>query len=255
MLNILKWYKILDFPEEWDESVKAAAEKYVAKDADGSPMSKLLWLLNKCEALSEEYEKLGIDCDVLLETLSDIVIWAKNCYLNTGEIGIVETGWLSSHVNMKIFRLGRLQFRFGNTLTDCARLGLSCGEPILEIHIPQGEPVKPELVRDSCTRAVSFFAKYFPEYKYRFFTCDSWLLDFNFERFLKPESNILRFQREFDIIMYKESASALRYLFTLNPDKEHESSLQRSVKQLLDGGGKLFEGYGLIDAKKYGKEI
>ena len=148
---------------------------------------------------------------------------------------------------MDLFRIGRLHFRFGKCYYPSERLGLTSDDRVVEIHIPQGEPLDNEACIDSLKKAAEFFAKYYPEAEFRYFTCHSWLLDFNMEKFLKPTSNILKFRSNFDIILYDESFSAVDRLFKLNYENQNGSSLQRNVKEHLDRGGKLFAGFGVID--------
>ena len=70
------------------------------------------------------------------------------------------------------------------------------GDPVLEIHIPEGPPLTAEASRDSLDQAVEFFPRYFPEQGFRGFACYTWLMGPQWPEFLKPESNIVRWQRQ-----------------------------------------------------------
>lgn len=251
MEQIIKWCNVLSFPDEWREIIIQAAKSFDINSVPDTPMGTLLKRLYDCEELSVRYEKKGIDKSILIETLEDIVVWAHNYYVVNGEVGLRETEWLSLHLNMELFRIGRLHFRFGKSPHSSERLELNENDPIMEIHIPQGEPLDNEACRESLREAVRFFEKYFPEFEYRYFTCHSWLLDFHMEKFLKPVSNILKFRSNFDIIAYEESFSAVERLFTLNSENRNGSSLQRNVRAHLDNGGKLFAGFGVIDKSNF----
>ena len=250
MEQIVKWCNILPFPEDWREVILQEAKNFDINAIPQTPMGNLLKVLYDCEELSARYKKLQINEKILIDTLNDIVVWVRNHYVVNGEIGLSEMDWIVLHMKMELFRIGRLHFRFGKIEIPCERLGLSRGDSIIEIHIPQGEPLDNEACQVSLREAVKFFEEFFPEFEYQYFTCHSWLLDFNMEKFLKPESNILKFRSNFDIIYYDESNSAVERLFTLNSKKETGSSLQRNVREHLDNGGKLYAGFGVIDKTK-----
>ena len=62
-----------------------------------------------CETF-EKYQKAGIGEKVFFDTFSDFTIWCRVCFRRYGEYGLQEYEWLWRHVEMTIFRLGRLQF-------------------------------------------------------------------------------------------------------------------------------------------------
>ena len=72
---------------------------------------------------------------------------------------------------------------------------LADGDPVINIHIPESGPLKPQACRDSLLRAREFFAQYLPEHNWKAFCCASWLLDPQLAGILQPNSNILAFQR------------------------------------------------------------
>ena len=71
------------------------------------------------------------------------------------------------------------------------------GDYLLALHIPGGEGYTPERVKKSCTLALEFYQKYFPEYDYVGFWSESWLYDAGLARILGPQRNISRVQRQF----------------------------------------------------------
>lgn len=244
---VLKWFDKLSFPKEWknciEVNVTSALSGEIAPDNHRDFLIKSLY---DCEALEGFYKKKGIDEKILMHTLSDMLIWAKNYNLITGKIGINEHYWLGCHLSGRLFRLGRLQFCKGVMECDYSTLSLKKGDPIIEVHIPQGEPLLKKDCEASITWAKEFFKSYFPEYEYNCFTCHSWLLDYEIKGFLRPESNIIEFQNMFDIIGYDESNQAMKYLFDINPDKTSQSFLQKKILEHTTSGGKLHEGYGII---------
>ena len=113
----------------------------------------------------------------LLDTLQDIVTWTNVWSDMKGTLYLGELSWLSRHLQGKLFKLGRLQFCMAAAEEDIPAYGITKGENVMEIHIPRGGKLDLQEVQESIEQAKVFFAKYFPEFSYRCFTCHSWLLD------------------------------------------------------------------------------
>ncbi len=242
---IKKWYDTLGFPTymqaEFDSLLENAEltpctiEEYTSDSDYGR---NLLMYLYFCENLKEKYAAKGISDDILLHTLSDIVIWATTFYGLYGKVGLEETGWLKNHLSGRLVRLGRLQF--------CMADG------VMEVHIPEGEPLDPEECQKSFERSKTFFAKYFPDFKYDRYTCHSWLLDRTMLKFLKKDSNVEKFMNLFTETHSDKSDAALKYIFKWNTtretlkDAEPKSTFAAKVKEYVLAGGELFETEGEI---------
>jgi len=161
--TILKWFDLLPFPTQWRQEVAEAAETF-STEAEHTPMWDLLYALSRCDKTEKIYKEKNIGRDILIDTLSDIVVWAENQYLVHGTVGLSDAGWLEGHLEGKLFRLGRLQFKMEQAICSDEKYDLNEGDPVLEIHIPQGEPMNMEDVHASYRRAKEFFTIYFPEY-------------------------------------------------------------------------------------------
>ncbi len=262
--TVEKYFNLTGMNEKYNIFLSAllnTAEKYslesLTKDdieKEANAVLNLAWMLFKCSELEKQYELCGIEHGIFLDTISDIRIWTDTYFdYSGGDFGLTETGWLINHISFNLFRLGRLQFAFGEAERDCSEDGLCKGEPIIEVHIPEGAPLTPEACADSFKAAKEFFADHFPNYKYRFFTCHSWLLDRNLEKLMKSGSNILKFARLFNIIDSEESYAGVRYIFKWNDNKETilkndypEGTLKYRMKEYIASGGILCESYGII---------
>ena len=76
----------------------------------GDARADLLGAFLCCGSLLERYEGLGIPRETFESTVEDIGRWAgvhRGC---TGQIGLSECAWLSNHLRMRLFQLGRVQF-------------------------------------------------------------------------------------------------------------------------------------------------
>ncbi len=260
--NIIeKWYKLLEFPEEFDNEFKEyltsinipdsiEIESFEIVDSEGK--KNFLSYLFMCEKLKEKYESRNIPEKILIDTLKDIVIWTKTWSGLKNELFLSECLWLKNHLSMKLFKLGRLQFCMNKAEYDVPSENLSTKDNVLEIHIPEDGPLTISECEESIAKAKEFFKKYYPEFKYKCFTCHSWLLDETLKDFLKPESNIIKFQNMFKIVKYEEADNILKYLFTWDTtranikEKEVTSSLSEKVKEHALTGGKFYENVGIL---------
>jgi len=73
---------------------------------------------------------------------------------------------------------------------------LAPGDPVLQMHIPGGEPMTFERCGESLRQALDFFQNYFPATPFVGMACGSWILDAQFQQLLPPTSNLARFERE-----------------------------------------------------------
>ena len=188
------------------------------------------------EETREKYRRLGISDTIFNDTMSDIDIWRENCRRQKGIDGLAEYQWLYLHMELKIFRLGRLQFQpipYGD-------------EVALNVHIPQGEPLSYEAVWDSYRQAYVFFHGMTD-----LFVCTSWLLSPALGEILPESSNIIRFQKDYHITALEpDSRQCEKRVFGKLSDNfesyPEKSSLQRGVRQYLLQGGKVGEAEGIF---------
>lgn len=202
--------------------------------------------------LKEKYKVLGISDEIYYATMSDIKIWCENCKNK----GLHNYGWLKNHLKAELFRLGRLQFQ----LYECKnptllynKLPFSYGEKLIYVHIPQGE----KLLKEDCIKAFKqadrFFREYFPDYNYRYYFCESWLLFDKNKEFMAPDSNISAFSTLFThCYSVKIDKQAIERIFgkrkLLKRNYPEKTSLQKSTKQYIMNGNK--PGIGVCIADK-----
>lgn len=256
------WYRKIGFEPKFDEEFYKALKEIEIPDytrissydldcTDGK--KNLLAFLYMCQELKAFYDEKGISEEILLDNLKDIAVWTRIWSEVKGELYLGELPWLSNHMTPRLFKLGRLQFCMGTLPEDIESKGLKKGDPIIEIHIPERGPLKPEECKESLEMAKEFFAKYYPDYDYRCFTCDSWLLGSDPEEIVNPESNIGKFIRMFEIIYRHEHDSALKYLFRWDTTWETvgnftaTSSLAKEMQKRALDGKHFDEGFGIIE--------
>lgn len=263
---IWKNYQWLNFPKEHDEAFRQivseiripdtiSIEDYAADKREGE--KNLLAYLYMCEALKGAYAQKHIPEQILYDTLQDIVVWTNTWTDLKGRLFLGETDWLSNHLRMKLFRLGRLQFCMGNAKYDIAEKGIQKGDPVIEVHIPEGEALDIERCKEAFAQAEAFFAEFYPEFKYAYFVCDSWLMDDTLRELLCEESNILRFSAFFEKYYPKKDDAILRYVFSWNTARYNlkkaavTSELAKKVKQHILSGKDFYSAYGVMKKGEY----
>lgn len=244
----------LEIPPEKEAELKAAYDR--SQDDFAKEVNKLddphLWVLAlyiKWGAESYDiWHAAGIPDKIYFDTFKDIVIWSERYKARTGKVGLMEWPWFIIHIGMKLFRLGRLQFEVV-TLSEDTPLAPK-GTELLSIHIPRGEPMTAENIKESLDLSKEFFPKYFGK-SYDLYYCNSWLLAPQLEQMLSERSGIRDFRRYFDIFVEDNSWSqAEDYIFLKREDDPslypEDTTLQRNFKKFLQSGGKMGMGRGIF---------
>lgn len=139
-------------------------------------------------------------------------------------------------------------------------LAVRPGVNMLDIHIPKDGKMDFDACRDSILDALRFFAAYFPEKPISVIHLHTWFLDPQLQRLLPPESNIVRFQREFYLLSTSGSDQACleRVFGRADIDIQtapEDTSLRRAIKRFMLEGGRMSEGLGIIlpaDMERFG---
>ena len=191
--------------------------------------------------LKEQFDALGIPEQVFWDGMKDIAIWAKDYYDKHGVPGFAEWGWVATTLSLKVFRLGRLQFEPMplDTAIVCNGHTYPEGTPVLNVHIPAGEPLDVAEVRAAMDYAPAFFKMYFQKNS-ALFICHSWLLSPQLKELLQEDSRIMQFQNLFSVYEVDQERQAEERVFGYleeNPSAYPEgTSLQKKMKASLLAG-------------------
>lgn len=162
----------------------------------------------------------------------------------------------------------------GRALPDEVRLALdeweqelAPGDPVLHIHIPGGEPMDFDECGKAFERALDFFPRHFPDYRFNAFTCGSWILNTAIQQLASPQSNMVRFQREVYLFPIGLSDDSLpsglfgglrRQMPQDLSQAPRDTSLQRAYIDAMEAGG-LVAGAGgcflLPEDVRWGSEV
>lgn len=215
-------------------------KSFAKSDPDG--LSVLRLYLKWIADTKEKYDALGIPETYFWDSMKDIPIWCEDYLAKYGTPGFKEWEWVGRSLRLEVIRIGRLQFEpimLSQEVTLNKKRYYS-GTPMLDVHIPAGEPLDIEAALTSMNCAPEFFRTYFG----RCFTllhCHSWLLSPDLKALLPEHSRIIQFQNLFTV--YKtdnEERQAEERVFGFLSDDPHKypesTSLQKAVKQyMLEG--------------------
>lgn len=221
----------------------------------------LAFCLLQAEQAFTEYRKRGIPDEIYYDTMRDITVWVNTLQTEENIVGLAEISWLRHTLYLNLFKIGRLQYQFFKTnhllsgLSPQKDYPIQSGEPVFNLHIPADGRLSLDDCRASLAAARAFFEKYYPQYDYKGFVCDSWLLDCHNAAFMRPDSNIVRFRELFDAVYQtaapmNEITRRLWGQLTVSKTKiaafPAETDLQKRTKAYLLAGGKTGNGYGFI---------
>ncbi len=227
------------------------------------PKMKLSLVYAFLPVVYERYREKGIDDEIFFDTMSDIKIWIDDHKTRTGEWGLYELHWIMHHMNVNIFKLGRLQFQklfyYGKKPYNDGRHKLSLGKKVVYVHIPRGERLDISKCEESFKMANEFFKKYYPEYPNDIFVCHSWLLHSGNKNYMKADGNIVRFSNLFNVTEeYEFPADTYLWVYGKKPKNKvllkckkktgsygntenmpQNTSLQKALTEYINNGGNL----------------
>lgn len=200
-----------------------------------------------------KYNTNNISDIIFYSTMYDIKIWADRYFKQSGKLGLENYDWIKNHLNLELFRIGRLQYQFSKLklpyfigLKGLIKADFLCGK-CLVIHIPEGEKLIFNECLESIMNAQKFFKHYYPKYNYKGYVCQSWLLYKNNKLFMRDNSNILQFQKLFNIVANtSNSAQAKERIFKFDYNKNSPTSLQKAVLNYKGKQKILGEGFGFV---------
>jgi hypothetical protein len=198
-------------------------------------------------AVLRYHEKLGVPSDTSWATLADLGRQLGIYRRIHGVGGLGVHFWFSLHFRGLIYDLGRLQFNRGRIAFDDEALAatnapFTRADTALGVHIPESGPMTPEACTASFERARVFYDRYFPAEKYRYAVCSSWLLDPQLAEYLPESSNIVSFQRRFQLVPGSHDGDKAVFEFVLRKleptldEIPRRTTLERAIAQHMEAG-------------------
>lgn len=175
-----------------------------------------------------------------------------NGMLNQEEITFDEVQWAARFIRGNIIFLGPLLYEVIKQVPSY--LEQYSDYQCIKIHIPKSNKLDLEGVEKSFKEITSYLEKYYPDIdtsKLLYYT-DSWLLSPLLNYILGEDSNILKFQRYFELIMTEERKDDF-VKFILDNTSRRDTLLQREIRKYIDRGIPLHIGIGILNSNQLGK--
>ena len=221
-------YKKLFLRTEWDEGVKEL-QTFLGDDPDGI---KILWeQLNIVSSYTcGEYIKRGISEDILIATMKFCTRFLHEHHRSFGTYKYVWAWWFPRQISLCEYRIGALEYEF-----------VEGTEREIAVHIPSDADMGIKSIQHSLSDFYQFRDKYFSQWKDVLLTCDSWMLMPELRQFLKADSNIVAFQKMFEIDTINRNATwYMGWIFPgcdkVDDTLPENTLLQRELKQYLLAG-------------------
>ncbi|WP_276907214.1 acyltransferase domain-containing protein [Peptoniphilus duerdenii] len=192
-----------------------------------------------------EYMNRKIPEKIYVDSMKDIRIWANDYKKKHGVWGIDEHDWLAESLDLKVIRLGRLQYEKTRAKKNLGPIGE--GEEFLAVHIPEDGKLDPKDVENSLDLAREFYK----DQGIKYFYCKSWLLSLNLDRVLDENSNIVKFRDKFNHIemnfdMHQPEERIFSKVLEDKSFYPEETSLQKNAKKAILEGLDIGVGSGYI---------
>ncbi len=199
----------------------------------------------------ETYKEKGMPDDVFYNTFNCLPEKMETHMKHFGTWGYSAITWPISHLNLTLFRIGRL----GYGLVPAPHEPVMAGDDVL---VPENEPYiymhmsdNEKLVgcAESIKEARVFFRQFIPEYGDCVYMTNTWLIDPNLAEILPETSNIRQFQKLFTVFeRYDCRSEVLKRVFGVEKENLDEytptTSLAGAVIDYLKSGRELGRGIG-----------
>jgi hypothetical protein len=224
------------------------------------------------DAIRQCHLELGIPEDISWETFSHLGRAMAAYRKRHGSAGVEITGWDWMRFFGLLYQAGCLTvipyrlcthpeagplFWYDDEAAGQLGPGFRRGDPALSLHVPPAAALAREACDDSFNRMRNAFQNVYPDESPRVATCTSWMLDEQLAQYLPPDSNILGFQRRFNLVpgARDDDEAMLRFVFGPECPTELEAlpqrtTLERAVVSHLRLGGHWRMRTGWVDLWK-----
>lgn len=220
---------------------------------------QLVFLIIAAEDLHKLYKINGLSEKLFWDTVQDLYWKYKECVDCKEVHGIFVGDWATGFYNLTRFTLGRYQY---DTITEfdedeyttSSGITLKKGDKVLGFHIPSsGIPLTDDVRIDSLKKAYNYFKDFRRKDGMMIFACHSWLIYEGYCEFLPPNSNILKFINDFEIVEshskdnFDDAWRIFAKYSSLPPEEwPEDTSLRKAFKENILNGKKTGSGYGII---------
>lgn len=205
----------------------------LGEDPDGFRL--LYLLLETARNTWEGYVRKGISLEIFRATMSFVPRFLRTHLEQHGRYAFVWGGWFWRELAMEEYRIDCMEYELVTTPD---------GSREVQLHIPSDADLSPASLDGSFAACRAFLKEYYPDWTEVRWYCDSWMMSPALPHLLPEGSNILAFQRRFDMLScHEDSLGVLDWVFP--PHREvsaalpETTSLQRRMKAWLLAGNKV----------------
>lgn len=219
----------------------------------------ILYLICMMPVLKKHYEEERIKIRYFDNFAYNLKSAVTDCRKTYGVWGTSIAWWFIDFFKLKLFTIGRLQYRWRKFLKPmaCGQLQFNEGEYYADVHIPSGGALTPESCHASYAEAAEFFRKRYGVNDI-IFCCHSWLLSPDLDRILPANSNILTFAHDYTILETIEDTQnrAISFIFNVPAvpkdidELPENTSLRQAIKDRLKEGKTINNAFGAMLYKK-----
>lgn len=233
--NLLKQFLVYEKMKEARLMLKSALGE------DTANIGMLACMLKASADIYDIYKEKGISDKIYFDTMKCYPRFIDETLKMTGRLYFDRDWWTARQAGCHLFRIGALEYEIKPTHDGT----------VIDIHIPSDADFSPQAVDRSLACAEAFFAKHYPEITGQEYRCHSWLLDNRLKEMLDEKSNIIHFQKRFEIYDNGEvSTEFVEWLYrTKSTDYNtlpETTSLQRNMKRYLLSGGEIRDSHGRL---------
>ena len=239
----LKYVDLLTDISNAEKAFVVLAELYKDDVYNNNFLAIYLLSLEKCYQM---YQDKGISDEIFIETMKCFKRFIDECKVKNKISYFDRAFWTYRQTSLSLFRIGQLEYE----------MVVEDGVKKISIHIPSDAVLTNELIDQSINEMKKFIKNYYPEYEGKIVYCHSWLLSEKLVELLPQNSNILTFQKYFDIIEHDENALDIyEWVFKSKTtvsvdDLPSQTTLQKNMKEYLKRGNKIGNSLGVLKLER-----
>lgn len=226
----------------YEKMKEASLELQVILGDDEENIRILACMLKASADIYDIYKAKGISDKIYFDTMKCYTRFINETFRITGRLYFDRYWWTTRQAGCHLFRIGELEYEIMHIDNDI----------VINLHIPSDTDFSPHAVDNSLEYARNFFAEYYPETTDKKYCCHSWLLDSKLKEMLSEESNIIYFQKRFEIYDKGEvDTEFIEWLYNTKAAVDYKTlpentTLQRNMKKYLISGGQIRNSYGRL---------
>lgn len=198
------------------------------------------------------YVPRGVDRDVFDATMANMALFVGERLAAYGDVRFDRAWWCWQYTSGRQYRIGELnvEMALADGTGDDGE-PFAAGTRLVHIHIPSDADMDPGRLHETYRAARAFVRRVHPQWADAPMVTETWLLSPTLRDLLRPDSRILAFASDFDVLhVDAESDAGTFFVFgrtDLPSDRlPQRTGLQRAAAALLQRGGHIGVAFGRL---------